>query len=136
MFTCMYQVQEFNNLGMAQLLVKGTCKLLMNLPSSIVIQMWTVMKHWSMNPRLLISECMSLGVWFCGTWSSQSHTSNNYNFWYCILIILRENYMIFKTVEWLKHILIIFVFLFSPPWRWPHECPKHVGDHYAVKLHP
>jgi len=45
MFTCMYQVQEFNNLGMAQLLVKGTCKLLMNLPSSIVIQMWTVMKH-------------------------------------------------------------------------------------------
>jgi len=25
--------------------------------------------------------------------------------------------MIFKTVEWFRH--IIFVFLFSPCWRWP-----------------
>jgi len=25
--------------------------------------------------------------------------------------------------------------LFSPPWRWPHEWPKHVCDHYAIKLH-
>jgi hypothetical protein len=25
---------------------------------------------------------------------------------------------------------------FSPNSRWPHECPKHVGDHYAIKLHP
>jgi len=29
-------------------------------------------------------------------------------------------------------ILIIFVFLFSPPWRRPHERSKHVGDHYAI----
>jgi len=34
---------------------------------------------------------------------------------------------LFLTVEWLRHIFIIFVFLFSPPWRWPHEWPKHVG---------
>jgi len=33
-------------------------------------------------------------------------------------------------------LLIIFVFLFSLPWRWPHEWPKNVGDHYAIKLNP
>jgi len=25
------------------------------------------------------------------------------------------------------------VFLFSPPWRWWHERPKHVGTFYVIK---
>jgi hypothetical protein len=39
-------------------------------------------------------------------------------------------------VEWLKQTLIIFISLLSPPCRWPHDWPKHVGDRYAIKLHP
>lgn len=27
------------------------------------------------------------------------------------------------------------VFLFSPPWGWPHLWLKHVGDCYIIKLH-
>jgi hypothetical protein len=42
----------------------------------------------------------------------------------------------FKNVEWFRYILIIFVFLFSPPWRWPHEWLKHAGDHFTIKLNP
>jgi len=33
----------------------------------------------------------------------------------------------FLNVEWFRHLIIVFVFLFSSPWRWPHEWPKHVG---------
>ena len=39
-------------------------------------------------------------------------------------------------MEWFTNILIIFLFLLSPPWRWPHEWLKHVCDHYAIKLYP
>ena len=38
------------------------------------------------------------------------------------------------SVEWFRYIIIVFVFLFSPPWRWPHEWPKHVDGCYVVKL--
>jgi len=102
MLACMYQVQEFHHLGMVQLLMKGTCKLLINPPSSIVIQVWGVMKHWSTNLRLFISACMSLGVWFCVTWSPQSHTSNNNcNFWYCIhIVILLFNREFYPKTTW------------------------------------
>jgi hypothetical protein len=34
-----------------------------------------------------------------------------------------------------QHIVIIFVFLFSSPWRWPQECPQHVSDYCVIKLH-
>jgi hypothetical protein len=30
--------------------------------------------------------------------------------------------------------IIIFLFSFSPPWRWSYEWTKHVGDHYAVQF--
>jgi len=58
--------------------------------------------------------------------------------WYFIiqLLIITENDTIFKTVEKFRHVLSIFIFLFSPPWRWSREWPKHVGDHCAVKLQP
>jgi hypothetical protein len=36
------------------------------------------------------------------------------------------------SVEWSTH---KYVFLFLPPWRWPHEWPKYVGGHYIIKLH-
>jgi hypothetical protein len=41
----------------------------------------------------------------------------------------------FWTVGQFRQILIIFIFLFSPPWRWLPEWSKHVGDHCAIKLH-
>jgi len=25
----------------------------------------------------------------------------------------------------------VIVFLFSPPWKWPHEWPKHFGGFYC-----
>jgi hypothetical protein len=40
----------------------------------------------------------------------------------------------FVNVEWLRHILIVFVFLFSPTWRRPHGWPKNIGDLYAQKF--
>ena len=30
---------------------------------------------------------------------------------------------------------IAFVLLFSPPWRWPHEWPKHFYVYCVIKLH-
>jgi len=36
--------------------------------------------------------------------------------------------MVFEIVEWFRHFLIMFVFLFSSPWRWTHKWPKHVGE--------
>jgi len=52
------------------------------------------------------------------------------------LWILTKNHMIFKLWSDLETLLMAFVFLFSPPWRRPHERPKHVGDHFAIKLYP
>jgi len=34
-----------------------------------------------------------------------------------------------------KQIIIVTVFLFTPPWRWPQEWPKHVCDYSVIKLH-
>jgi hypothetical protein len=48
----------------------------------------------------------------------------------------KQKYLTFKTVNWITPILVIFVFLFSPPWGWQREWPKHVGDLCAIKLHP
>jgi hypothetical protein len=39
-------------------------------------------------------------------------------------------------VEWLRLTMIVFVFLFSPPWGWPHHWPKHVSNYCVIKLHP
>jgi hypothetical protein len=39
------------------------------------------------------------------------------------------------SVEWFRHITIVFMFLFSSPWWWPHECSKHVDGYYVIKLH-
>jgi len=38
-------------------------------------------------------------------------------------------------VEWFRRIIIVFVFLFSSTWRWPHEWLKHVGGYYVIKLY-
>jgi hypothetical protein len=64
-----------------------------------------------------------------------------FNFWYFYLLLsyystvnFNQSYMIFKTVEWIRHILIILTFLFSPPWRWPHEWPKQVGEPLCHKI--
>ena len=32
-----------------------------------------------------------------------------------------------------KQIMIVIVFLFTPPWRWPQEWPKHVCDYSVIK---
>jgi len=34
-----------------------------------------------------------------------------------------------------KQIIIVTVFLFTPPWRWPQERPKHVCDYSVIKVH-
>jgi len=47
---------------------------------------------------------------------------------YYSTVNFNQNYMIFKPVEWFRHISITLTFLFSPPWRWPHEWPKQVGE--------
>jgi hypothetical protein len=39
---------------------------------------------------------------------------------------------VFLTVEWLRHIVLVFVLLFSSPWRWSDEWPKHVGDYNKI----
>jgi hypothetical protein len=43
--------------------------------------------------------------------------------------------ILFLTVEWSRHIIIVLVFLFIPPWRWPNEGLKHVSCHCVLKLH-
>ena len=72
------------------------------------------------------------------------HQTTIFNCWYIILIAILFHYSTvnfnlkphdFSTVEQFRHILIILVFLSSPPWGWPREWQKHVGDHYAIKLH-
>jgi hypothetical protein len=40
----------------------------------------------------------------------------------------------FLTVQWFWYIIIVFVFLFSSPWRWSHEWPQHVSDYYVLKI--
>jgi hypothetical protein len=45
------------------------------------------------------------------------------------------NYVFFLTVDRFLHIIIVNVFLFVAPCRWPHECPKHVGGYRVIKLH-
>jgi len=39
-------------------------------------------------------------------------------------------------VEWSRHILIVSLFWFWTPSRWPRKWPKHVSDHCAIELHP
>jgi len=34
-----------------------------------------------------------------------------------------------------EHKSKVCLFLFSSPWRWLHEWPKHVGGSYVIKLH-
>jgi len=41
-----------------------------------------------------------------------------------------------KIMERCRHVLFMFVLLFSPPCRWPHNWPKHVVDPYAIILDP
>jgi hypothetical protein len=53
---------------------------------------------------------------------------------YYSTVSFNHSYMIFITVEWFRHILILLTFLFSPPWRWPHEWPKHVGEPLCNKI--
>jgi hypothetical protein len=36
------------------------------------------------------------------------------------------------ALSWL--FILLCMFLYSPPWRWPHKWPKHARDHYAIKL--
>ena len=38
-------------------------------------------------------------------------------------------------MEWSQHTINIFVFLLLPPWRCPHDWPKHVAGHYVIRLH-
>jgi hypothetical protein len=55
---------------------------------------------------------------------------------YCKAVNFTQKHTIFKTVDWFRQIVIIFLIWFSPPWRWSHEWSKHVGDLYATSLHP
>jgi len=64
------------------------------------------------------------------------------NFWCFTLIAVlfyystvnaNQNYVLLYYGV-IRHISIVFLFLFSPTSRWPHEWPKHVGDHCAIKL--
>jgi len=48
------------------------------------------------------------------------------------MVTTRMHICVEITVEWFRHIL--FVFLLLPPWRWPHESPKHVCVHYIMTL--
>jgi hypothetical protein len=41
----------------------------------------------------------------------------------------------FLTADWYMRIKIVVLFWFLPPWRWPHEWPKHVGDYYVINLY-
>jgi len=34
------------------------------------------------------------------------------------------------TVDWFRRIIIVAIFFFLSPWRWPHEWPKHVRGYY------
>jgi hypothetical protein len=70
--------------------------------------------------------------------------TTSFNFWYIILIAIlfhcsTVNFKVkphdFSTADLCRHILIIFEF-FSQPWGWSHDWPKHVGEHYAIHLHP
>jgi len=46
------------------------------------------------------------------------------------------NQYLYDFLTWIDFdTLIVFAFLFSPPWRRPHERPKHVDDYYVTKLH-
>jgi hypothetical protein len=38
-----------------------------------------------------------------------------------------QNYFKSLTVDWFHYIIIVAVFLFLLPWRWPHEWSKHIG---------
>ena len=53
----------------------------------------------------------------------------------CMNVILlqsnQHNYSVLTHTSIMRwHIIIVFIFLFSPPWWWSHEWPKHVGDSY------
>jgi len=52
------------------------------------------------------------------------------------LLMLTNTIYVLLYYGVIRHILIVFLFLFSPTSRWPHEWPKHIGDHCAIKLHP
>ena len=39
------------------------------------------------------------------------------------------------TVDWFRHTIILIVFLFLPPWKWPHEWLKRVGVCHIIILH-
>ena len=45
----------------------------------------------------------------------------------------KQNYIIL-TVDSFRPSIIVFVFLFLPPWRWPHEWPICVGGCHKVGL--
>lgn len=42
--------------------------------------------------------------------------------------------ILFLTVGWSQHIIIVLVFLFLPLWRWPLEGLKHVSCHSVFKI--
>jgi hypothetical protein len=72
---------------------------------------------YSMYNNLLSSIILHLSVW----WSFNCE--------------FNQSYMIFLTVDWFQHIIIVIFFLFLPPWRWPREWLKHVGAYSVIKLH-
>jgi hypothetical protein len=60
----------------------------------------------------------------------------NYNILYSTLfyhlIGILTKTILFLTVEWSQHIIVL-VFLFLLPWRWPHEGLNHVSCH-SIKI--
>jgi len=50
--------------------------------------------------------------------------SNHWHFSGTQVVTLR---VVFKTVQWYRHTVILFVFC-SQPWGWSQEWPKHMGD--------
>ena len=47
---------------------------------------------------------------------------------------INRNFVIL-TVDWFRHTIILIVFLFLPPWKWPHEWLKRVGVCHIIILH-
>jgi lambda repressor-like predicted transcriptional regulator len=63
------------------------------------------------------------------------HVQLPFIFQYFIPSEFNQNYMNFLSVDWIQHNRIVAIFLFLPPWRWPHKWPKHVDGHCIIKLH-
>jgi hypothetical protein len=69
------------------------------------------------------------------TWYTSRYVSI---FWTCLYKYLSTIQFILWLYGWWNGsdtFVMVLIFLFIPPWRWPHKWPKHAGGYPAVKLH-